>query len=549
MSLSKKFRTNHISAFSSGIPQESSNPKRIYNRPFTNISEIPFNEVFPSSYSKDFQETESNERSSDIRDKNFSLESNKKKVSVDQEEILNLHEYINLLKRKLQNQGISFPILKVKKRKTEEKNYGALENENAKLKKALKSTEENVERLYQEIRILSEQLLIYQKRIEDFSENRVEESELTQSEKMIKICEQEANAIFSEMSSKLVQNERKIEDLYSQLFLLKKSRNSVNPKNSNKSKSFQEEFGAQNVINLQKKVEEYESEIFRLGIILLKQQEKYEKFGFDSQENISKLLCENLALKESIENSPRKAKKDLIFPIVPFHKGLKPSKLDEKNKIIEDYKGQIECIHESYNEQLVKLFNELQITQKSYSELEILLEKSQEKCKNYDEILLLNEALEVKAQKVEILSEVNAKLNSEIVSNNKSEIARHYSRLLIELKTNEEIIEKLQLESESNLKKIDFLEDTISSLKSGFYPFNSQSALLTVDTSLPEELLKKNEIISELRSQMITLATDYEKSLQVHRQSEEIYTSCALEVHSLKAALASLEFEISTLRP
>ena len=612
--------------------------KKTHLKPFSNISEIPIDELY--NYNKSKLPPELYEADI-IEDTHMYLSSPRydqilpQKTSPEQEEIKNLHEYINLLKRQLsdsQAPSRQSHYEAPRSRKSESvgdlRMLAILENENKKLKNKLQAAETSVERLYNEIKILNEQLLIYQKRCERGSEKSEPNSAVSTedqcqnygmyvSKKIIKRVEGEIAARYQELASKIESDEKRLEKIISRQFKIKeqcfgKSDEYVKLLKANK--IMQKQIESQDPRN--GKVKEYEKEIFKLGNTVFKTQEKYDKCRAESQKTITKLLNENSQLKELLISSEKSlqhregvqkvtspkelrqislqtSKKPMHYPekYVSLHSG-KPS---EDAKLRDEYNEKLECIAEEYEIKLEKICRELQESQESYISLEDLLLKTQETLNSSEEaysFLKTNHNQVVGALKRELeaancelhenkgklkkLLAINNSVQGEATEDSKVDLVKRYNKVLLELRTNKQLVEEYQKEIAGHRKTIEDQKLLISSLESEVCPQDSGEEFMQndeyhVDSFMPasyssdeingkpekskiktkrtlEKGEKKDQIIEELRKQVATVTLDYEKLLQELRKCNELYTSSREECIELEKVIEALEFDISILK-
>lgn len=450
------------------------------------------------------------------------------------------------------------------------KNCKIFDHENKKLKSSLKNAEENTERLYKENGLLSEQLTILQKKFEGCSITEDDPNEALKQylKRMILSFEDDLEENLQNLVRNLKIAENRLDKIATkQLSLSKKSFFSLDEY----TKIEQEKHSIRchydkSLESKNFKLQEYENEIFRLGQMIVRFQEKYEELVKVQKDSIKDLKSENFQLKEEISllylKFDEKSKLTPKTSIAGQSLHFQGYKLDDTKKLIEDHKNQIEYLTEFYTAQLEKLNVELETLRYSYSQQETLLLHSQELTKRQEEVLknaqgpLLSQITEqnsmISSQSLQIsaLSEENTKLKSELKDCSSLEITKKYSRLVLEFNTNEEIIEKTQKSLELAEKTIKDQESIINSLKQGFYPHNSPKELLDnpSDSSFKDLLDKKNSVIEEMRNQLLFTSQDQEKLLLDLQKTSELYNSCKDELKVLQKVVENLQFELQSIR-
>ena len=510
--------------------------KRTHLKPFSNISEIPIDEL--NNYNKfrfsaDLKEADTIEGASIFMTSPRNSQPLSLKPSADQEEIKNLHEYINLLKRQLSDSklpGRRFPLESPKARNYESvgdlRMLVIVENENKKLIKKISGAESSIERLYEEIKILNEQLLIYQKRCERYSERSEASPEVSiedqsqscvmfLSEKIIRRVENEVDMKYQELANKLESDEKRLEKILSEQFKIKE-------KYFGNTDEYIQLLKANEILHKQldsqdpkkdDKINDYEKEIFRLGNIVFKTQEKYDKHRSESQGIITKLLNENSNLKEllvsyddSLKSTHRlqKAtsnkelkqislqinKKPMYYP--EKYNSLHIVKAGETARLKEECKENLMCITEEYEIKLEKIYKELQDTQESYISMENLLLKTQEALNtseeayrflkvNHDQVVgaLKNELETVNQEchenqyKINQLLADNKSLQGEITEDSKLELLNKYDRIVEEFGINRRLVEQYQQEIIGYRRMIEDQNLLINSLRADVCPQDS----------------------------------------------------------------------------
>ena len=221
------------------------------------------------------------------------------------------------------------------------------------------------------------------------------------------------------------------------------------------------------------KLEQFEKEIFKLGNVIFRMQEKYDLYVKKSEEKINKLVSESVH-RAQINASPEirkyvneslssRDKKEKNLTGIASNKNqnsrhIKGNSLNlnstiEFNKTIEDQKQHIEYLNETYTVQLDKLSQELADIRESYRSLEIELLKTQENLKNSEEnriisikssehlinehkqeIKIIKDTLEKEQINLSHLKNENLKLKTEILENSQLEILKKYTKVVLELK-------------------------------------------------------------------------------------------------------------------
>lgn len=453
------------------------------------------------------------------------------------------------------------------------RNCKVLDHENKKLKTSLKNAENNTERLYKETEILSEQLTLMQKKIEDcpVSETPPNDALKQYLTRIILSFEDELDESLQNLTRNLKITENRLDKIASkQLNLSKKSLFTLEEYSKIEEEKHSIRSTYEKLLDSKtRKLEEYEIEIYKLGRTILSFQEKYEELLQVHKEKISDLKSENLQLKEELsllctrsEEKSRSLPKSFIPSQSLNSVGFKS---ENAKKVIEEYKNQIEYLTEAYTDQMERLNKELETLRFSYSQQETLLIRSQEVTKKHEEIVksvespLKSQISELKslvsAQSVQIsaLSDENLKLKTELKDSSVLEVNKKYSRLVLEFNTNEEILDKTQKSLQLADKTIKDQELIINSLKQGFYPHNSPKELLNSadkasDTGLKDCLDKKNAIIEEMQSQMLVTTQEHEKLLLDLKKTEELYCSAKDELKVLEKIVENLQFELQSVR-
>jgi hypothetical protein len=433
------------------------------------------------------------------------------------------------------------------------------EKDNKKLKESLLLAESSVDRLYKESKILNEQLSSLQGRLENLPE---------QSESNFSLKTHLKNLVF-ELELDLVQDleemDKKVRVCESHLERAAEKQRYLERNFENLSQNLEnvENFSLQQVPEASdersRQLEDYQQEIFRLGSMIVRFQEKYEALLNGNKEKVNLLRSENFKLKEELNlfliKSEEKGKSITKIPVHLTGHGSVNSKLAGKKKLIEGHKQQVDFLNELHNEQLEKLHKELETLRYSYSQQEALLLKSQSSSKGQQENLnkaLLSQMAEMKslvsaqASQISHLSEENQRNRAEIKELSQSEISKKYTKLIIEFQT----FQKIHEDAQNSLQKAEELneqqEEIINSLKKGFYPHNSPKKLLKNDKSheislLKEMLDKKNLIIEDLKNQILISSQEHEKEKQQILACE---LSAQEEITELKNFIEKLENEL-----
>ena len=502
-----------------------------------------------------------------------------------------------------------------------------LEYRNQKLERNLEAANENVERLYKELQLMGDQLNIYQKRYENYPVYDLEaDMSQNQAKKLVKKLEKEFQGKWENISKTIENLQDRLQKitakqlkLNKQILLSSEKYEKVCEENQNLKKMCQESENlknfSKNYENIRKtekkakiepqdnseKIEEYKIEIFQLGLQMLKMQEKHEKEVLTFSEKIKKLQNENIQLIDDLSSSAIKnssltyddsspeAKKSLIFSALSIktnlHKHSNPSnKSEEKIKINKDYKKHFEYLNEIHNDQIQKLDKECKDMHDSYSSLELLLFKTQENLKSSEESRKnLEKNAEKLVKEIDYLKKTleNRETDKEIrlfqqekheLEAKTEDITKKYHRLLLEFKTNENLLEKYQDDISKCKKVINDQEKTIESLQSKITPYVEQEKTENLLKKLEEEkqdlkkfdeninnfegknveiiknlnnlIEEKNLIILDLQSQIIVITNECESAKNELEKVIEGYQSSKSEYKQLEHVLEDLQFEL-----
>ena len=189
MSFSRQlYRPKKLSKQTYSLGELNSHKSSTHQKPFINIPELPTNDIFSYSNSvrsKQYVETQVIERKNEwksdrIKENNYI---NIKETS-EKDDINYLFEKIShqkklsngekdLKKMMYMSHTSEFSAENKSDQISEQRSFNLLDYENKKLKNNLNDAEAKIKRLYQEIELMNEQLAIYQKRHQEYSENKI----------------------------------------------------------------------------------------------------------------------------------------------------------------------------------------------------------------------------------------------------------------------------------------------------------------------------------------------------------------------------------------
>jgi hypothetical protein len=513
------------------------------------------------------------------------------------QEIENLHAYIILLKKQIPSNSVSkIPILHHTSSNPEGKMIKILSNDNKKLRSSLSIAEKNLQRLYNEIKIMSDQLLIYQKRCEreDYVPGTL--TNINYFTKLVMDTQSNVTENYKDLEYKIKKLDKKLRKLNLKQADIIKTIEKV-PKSPG---AFSEHF-KNNLIDKEKLIQkEYKERILELESQIEKNQKDYQGEKTAYQENIQKLELKNSKLLEELNElklkksgnaaeyqtkSIHRVTADFLFRSGSMDNYLKLKKESIKADIAEN-KKYIEYITECYEEKITALETQIKETLEKYNALKKSSLKTLEKFKNSEEILKTMEknseatlfelkdkikklSYVIETNKIEIdkLLKENLELKDQLSDEN---LKTKYSRLVMDFKINENLLEEYQKQISVQNETIKEQTVIINSLKSGFYPFNSRKDLIDCKSSdsssvesenLKKDSLqsienydqlqdfginktiieKKNGIILDLREQISDLSRDYEETLQNSLKLEELYQNSKNNLLELEEILINLD--------
>ena len=439
------------------------------------------------------------------------------------------------------------------------------ERDNKKLRENLSSSQNTVDRLYQESKILTDQLNLLQLKLENMPEsNESLDSLKIHLKNLVFEVEADLNQELEEMLKKIKMTEGKIDRLQVKQI---KQKSAFALKELSLSEVDNQDFIEISELadKNSRQVEEYQQEIYRLGLMIVRFQEKYEVLLQENKEKLNFLKGENFKLKEELNFLLIKAdEKNNPITKIPVmlsgHGSGSIIKLASKKKLIEDYKQQIDFINETHNDQLDKLSKELESLRFSYTQQESILLTSEKLIKNHQD-LVQSATSPLKSQITELqkiiqdqealfakTKEENYKLKQDVKELSQSEVSKKYSKLIIEFQTFQGMTEEAHSSLIAAEEKIKVQEEIINSLKLGFYPHNSPQELLNPEKTnevlqLQSIIDRKTQLIEEMRNQMMSFSQEHERDKHALHSMTELYHSSREEVKNLEKIIESMRSE------
>lgn len=438
------------------------------------------------------------------------------------------------------------------------------ERDSKKLRENLSSSQNTVDRLYQESKILTEQLNLLQVKLENMPEsNESLDSLKVHLKNLVFEVEADLNQELEEIVKKMKMTEGKIDRLQVKQL---KQKSAFALKEHSLSEVENQDFIEMSELaeKNSRQVEEYQQEIYRLGLMIVRFQEKYEALLLENKEKLNFFKSENFKLKEELNflllKADEKHKSITKIPVLLSGQGSGTAKLASKKKLIEDYKQQIDFINETHNEQLEKLHKELESLRFSYAQQETILLSSEKMVKSQQD-LIKSATSPLKSQILELqkiiqdqesmftkLKEENQKLKQDIKELSQSEVSKKYSKLIIEFQTFQSMTEEAHTSLLAAEEKIKVQEEIINSLKLGFYPHNSPQELLNPEKTnevllLQSQIDRKTQLIEEMRNQMLTFSQEHERDKHTLQSMTELYNSSREEVKNLEKIIESMRSE------